>query len=327
MDEFLEKYKKSNGTKSERTILTMKQNILRIQKLINKKVENFKLSDFKNVNKIVDLITENYNLNSAIQTILGIIKFFDLNGFGSDIIEEYREVLNELVVERNQEQNNQDFRNNEGENWIEYPELKKKIEELVPDYLDKKHSFTKYRNFLLVALFTLIPPARISHYSKMIKKEQSNLKIKPESLSKNKNYVVINEDGTHSFVFNNYKTSKTSGKVIHKVKSKDLNLLLDKYFKDYNNNPKNKNFLINANGSEMSQESMTNAQRSTTKKLIGKTISNNLFRHIFLTWFQDQNPSIEEKMRIGELIGQKYKAPQMEKYARKGKNPEKVIDI
>ena len=47
-----------------------------------------------------------------------------------------------------------------------------------------------------------------------------------------------------------------------------------------------------------------------------KSISNNLFRHIFLTYFTELNPSINEKIRVGELIGQKYKATQMEKYRR-----------
>lgn len=326
MESFLEKYQQSNGTKSRKTLQTMEQNLKRIEKLIGKKISDWKLSDFKNVDKIVDLITENYNLNSAIQTILGIIKYFDLNDYSSELIEEYREVLNELVVERNQEQNNQDFRNNEGENWIDYPDLKESVEKLVPDYLDEKMAFSKFRNFLILALFTLIPPARISHYSNMEKRFEKNLKVNPKSLPNRKNYVIINEDGTHTFVFNKYKTSKTSGKVIHKIKNDDLNKLLDKYFNDYNDNPKNKNFLINVNGSEMSQENITNSQRSTSKKLLGKSISNNLFRHIFLTYFSELNPSIEEKIRVGDLIGQKYKANQMEKYVRK-KDSKKVLDI
>ena len=242
MEDFLEKYQKSNGTKSKKTIETMKQNILRIERLIKKKVEDFKLSDFKDVNKIIDLITEKYNLNSAIQTILGIIKYFDLNDYSSELIEEYREVLNELVVERNAEQNNQDFRNNEGENWIDYPDLKKQIEELVPEYLDKKKSFSGFRNFLIIALFSLIPPARISHYSNMEKRYKENLKVKPQSLPNRKNYIIINGDGTHTFIFNKYKTSKTSGKVMHEIKNKDVNELLDKYFKDITITKKIKTF-------------------------------------------------------------------------------------
>lgn len=325
MEEFLEKYQKSNGTKSKSTMSTMKQNIIRIEKLIGKKIDDFSEKDFKNVNKLVDEITEKYTLNSSIQTILGIIKYLTFNSH-SELAEEYREVLNELIIERNQEQNNQDYRNNEEENWIDYPELKKKVEDLVPEYLDKKKAFSGFRNFLILSLFTLIPPARISHYSNMVKRYKDNMKVKPESLPSRKNYIIINGDGTHTFVFNKYKTSKTSGKVVHKIENKQLNELLDKYFKEYNNDKKNKDFLINVNGNEMSQENITNSQRSVTKKLLGKSISNNLFRHIFLTWFSEQNPSIEEKIKIGNLIGQKYKPTQMEKYVRKGKT-EVVKDI
>ena len=328
MDEFLDKYQKSNNTKSKRTIMTMKQNIQRIEKLIGKDVKDFKISDFKDVNGIVDKITEKYNLNSAIQTILGIIKYFDLNNYSNKIIEEYRELLNELVVERNEQQNNQDFKNNEGENWIDYEELKEKIEDLVPSYLDKKMAFSKFRNFLIIALFSLIPPARISHYVNMVKKYKKDLKVKPQSLASRKNYIIIDDEKTpneFTFVFNTYKTSKTSGKVINKITNKDLIKLLEMYFNEYNNDKKNPNFLINVNGKEMSQENITNSQRSTTKKLLGKSISNNLFRHIFLTYFTELNPSINEKIRIGELIGQKYKPTQMEKYRRIKPTPENVI--
>ena len=195
MEEFLEKYQKSNNSKSKKTIETMKQNIKRIERLIDKKVDKWNIKDFRNTNKIIDLITEKYNLNTAIQTILGIIKYFSLNDYSSEVIEDYKEVLNEMVVERNHEQNSQDFRNNEGENWIDYPELKKSVEELVPEYLDKKMAFSKFRNFLLVALFTLIPPARISHYVNMVIRKKEDLKINPKSLPNRKNYIIINGDG------------------------------------------------------------------------------------------------------------------------------------
>lgn len=319
MDLFLEKYQQSNGTKSKSTMSTMKQNIKRIEKLIDKNVEDWGVKDFKDTNKIVDIITEKFNLNTTIQTILGIIKWLHLNNIESQVIEDYREVLNELVVERNNDQNKQNYKNKEEENWIDYPDLKKKVEEFVPEYLEDKKSFSGFRNFLLLALFTLIPPARISHYSNMIKKYKEEMKTKPESLPKNKNYIIINGDGTHTFVFNTYKTAKTSGKVMHKIENEMLNKLLDKYLTEYNNNKKNKNFLINVNGKEMSQENITNSQSSITKKLLGKSISNNLFRHIFLTYFATLNPTIQDKIRVGELIGQKYKPTQMEKYVRKGK--------
>jgi|TARA_R100001440_G_scaffold3979_1_gene9357 hypothetical protein len=326
MEDFLDKYQKSNGTKSKSTISTMKQNIIRIEKLLGKKIDDFNEKDFKNVNGLVDEITEKYTLNSSIQTLLGIIKFLTFGDFNNSLIEEYREVLNELVIERNQEQLNQDYRKNEEENWIDYPDLRKQVEELVPDYLENKKAFSAYRNFLILSLFTLIPPARISHYSNMEKRYKESMKIKPESLPKRKNYIIINGDGTHTFVFNKYKTSKTSGQVVHTIESEDLNKVLDKYFNDYNNDKKVKSFLINVNGKEMSQENITNSQRSVTKKLLDKSISNNLFRHIYLTWFQSQNPSIEKKIRIGNLIGQKYKPTQMEKYVRKKKEQEIVGD-
>ena len=84
-----------------------------------------------------------------------------------------------------------EFKEGEKENWIEYPELKKKVEELSTEYLTKKKAFTAFRNFLIVCLYVLMPPARIGNYLDMIKKDSSNMKRKAESLNKKNSILKI----------------------------------------------------------------------------------------------------------------------------------------
>lgn len=322
INDMVQKYITENGSKSPSTAQTLTTSLKRLSKILDKDFSKIQIKDFKNTTKIIDLVTESYSLNTTIQTILGIIKFLAFKDADEDLIDDYRQILNELIQERNSTQGKQEFKEGEKENWIEYPELKSKVEELSNSFLTEKKAFTAFRNFLIVCLYVLMPPARIGNYLDMIKKDSSNMKRKAESLNKKNNYVVRNKENDFTFVFNKYKTAKNLGSIKYDVKSNILNQMLEKYFKDYNNNPKVKNFMINASGKAMSQVNFTNSQTSITNKLFNKKITNNQFRRIFFTHFLSTNPSVEDKIEVLKISGQSYKPAQIEKYDRSKKEGE-----
>ena len=269
-----------------------------------------------------------YSLNTTISTILSIQKFINYKKGKSAIVEDYKEILNELIQERNKKSATQKFKDGEEDNWIPYLDLKKKVETLSKDYLDKKKSFTEYRNFLILALYTLVPPARIGNYLNMIKKDESIMKQKLDSLPKTHNYMVKTGD-TYTMIFNQYKTAKILGKIKYEIKNKILNDLISNYLQKYNTNPKIKCFMINASGKPMSQTGFTNAQSSITNRLFKKKLTNNMFRRIFFTWFLSTNPSVEEKQDVLRISGQNYKPSMVEKYDRKQsvEKPKAVSEI
>jgi len=316
MDEILEDYMANNGSTSASTKKTLQTGLKRLEKILEKDFDKIRISDFKNAEKMVDKITDLYSLNTTISTILSINRFLLFKKANMKLIGQYREILNDLIQERNKGLGNQEFKEGEKENWMDYEELKNQVEEKAADYLDNKKSFTDYRNFLILSLFTLMPPARVGNYLNMIKKDSDNMKQKLSSLNKKFNYIV-KKDNTYSLVFNQYKTAKVLGKVIYEVENEILIDLLDKYFSDYNKDDKNKFFMINASGKPMTQTNFTNAQSSITKKLFQKNITNNMFRRIFFTHFLSTNPSVEEKQKILRISGQNYKPSQVEKYDRK----------
>lgn len=316
MDEILDEYIKNNGSNSAATRKTLETGLKRLEKILEKDFKNIRTTDFKNPEKIIDKITSLYSLNTTISTILSINRFLLHKKASKKLIDQYKEILNELIQERNKGIATQKFKEGEEENWIDYEELKKKVEALAVFYLDKKKSFTDYRNFLILGLFTLIPPARVGNYLNMVKKDSEFMKQKISSLNKKFNYIV-KKDGKYTLVFNLYKTAKVLGKVIYEIKNEVLNDLLDKYFEEYNNDPKNKFFMINASGKPMSQTNFTNAQSSISKKLFNKNMTNNMFRRIFFTYFLDQNPSVEEKIKVLKISGQNYKPTTVERYDRK----------
>lgn len=329
MEEIINSYMDSNGSKSASTRSTLKQGLKRLEKIFNKDFDKLKVKDFSNSESVVDKITNLYSLNTTIGTILSIIRFLIFKESAENLIQEYRDILNELIQERNGGTANQEFKEGEEENWIDYEELRDKVLKLSEEYLQKKKSFTEYRNFLILSLFVLIPPARVGNYLDMVKKDNSVMKQKIDSLPKKFNYIVKTGD-TYTLIFNQYKTSKVLGKVKYEIKDKVLNKLIDKYLDKFNNNPKNRFFMINASGKPMNQSNFTNAQSSITRKLFNKKITNNQFRRIFFTYFLSTNPSVEEKQNVLRISGQNYKPSMVEKYDRKKsveeKNPKQKIE-
>lgn len=317
MEEFIEYYKDNNGTSSKHTITAMKGNMKRIEKIMGKDLEDIDVDDFKNVDNVVDELIDNYSISTTVSTLLAIISYLKYKKASDSLVEDYKDMLNELIQERNKDNNNQEMSVKEEENWIEYLDLKDKVEEEAQEFLSKKKSFSGYRNFLIMSLLTLQPPTRLGNYLDTIYKNKSNLKNGGRGLKKSKNYILYNNDEKkpkYTFIFNKYKTAKTLGQIVREIDNDTLNKLLHKWFEDYNT--KKENFLVNSNGGLTTQTGITNGLSSISKKLFDKKLTGNSFRHIFITHFLSTNPSIQEKQEVLKLVGQNYKPTQAEKYAR-----------
>ncbi len=317
MDEFIEYYKDNNGTSSKHTITAMKGNMKRIEKIMGKDLEDIDVDDFKNVDNVVDELIDNYSISTTVSTLLAIISYLKYKKASDSLVEDYKDMLNELIQERNKDNNNQEMSVKEEENWIEYLDLKDKVEEEAQEFLSKKKSFSGYRNFLIMSLLTLQPPTRLGNYLDTVYKNKSNLKNGGRGLKKSKNYILYNNDEKkpkYTFIFNKYKTAKTLGQIVREIDNDTLNKLLHKWFEDYNT--KKENFLVNSTGGLTTQTGITNGLSSISKKLFDKKLTGNSFRHIFITHFLSTNPSIQEKQEVLKLVGQNYKPTQAEKYAR-----------
>jgi hypothetical protein len=323
MESFVNNYLENNKSNSKSTKTTFITNIKRLEKFLKTPFNEWNKDTFKNSNTILDNLINDYSNNTNILNILTIIRYLEYKKVKGDLVEDYKDFLNELINERNNTDNKQELKEGEKTNWIQYTELKNKVEEKAQEYLNKKKAYSDYRNFLILSLFSLQPPTRTGNYLNMKYKTKNKRDI--EKLSKKFNYVSPDGEGKWKFIFNNYKTSKYLGKIVLKVSNETLNKLITKWFNDYN--IKKKDFLNNVSGKPITQTNFTNAQKSISKKLLGKELTTNLFRHIFLTWFLSNNPSIEEKQKIAEIIGQKYKVSRMELYERRNDNGKNITEL
>ena len=310
---FMKYYLRNNGSISTHTESAMNQNLKRIEKILNKPIDKIKLKDFQNPEEIAAMFLGQYSLATTIAAILAIRHIIKFLKGSLDLKDQYDIVLQELVKQRTEEAHSQVKSEKEEANWIDYPELRKKVLDLAPEYLDTKKPYTAFRNFMLMALFSLQAPSRIGNYLDMVVKDKENMKRDGISLNKKKNYIVHLGDGKYEFIFNKYKTSKSVGQVKSVVEDPVLNKILHRYIQEFH---RGKSFLSNTNSTPMSQTAVTNSLKSITKKTLGKELSLNSFRHIFLTHFLSTNPSIEKKKEVLTLVGHKFNPSQAELYQR-----------
>ena len=303
IQDYIEEYSKKKSITSTYTKKSISSNIKRVEKSIGIKFENWKESDFKNVEKVVDNLVEDYSLNSVLVSISTIKSWLMYHEASEELIKEYNNVVNDLAKEKDNLVDSQKKSKDEedlGEDF-DWKILTEKSRKFIEKNLPTKDK-TKLRGLLILGLFSLQEPTRIGNYLDM---EYRKMKS-GESLPKDKNYL-INNNGKFKFIFNTYKTSKYLGQVVLPVEDE----LLTKLLTDYSEFLKNKDIVFGQSSSNISF-----ILKNITKHFLKTGISLNPFRHSYLTWFLKQNPSINEKQRVARIIGQKYTIPRMEKYSR-----------
>jgi hypothetical protein len=167
------------------------------------------------------------------------------------------------------------------ENWIEWSdvldhkdELKKEVDEFINNKTITGTQFDKLLNFVVVSLYTDIPPRRNEFLDMYVVKKWS------DSLSKEKNYYDL---ATHKMIFNKYKTSKKYG-----VQTVDVPITLQTtlaaFFKHHPNaKQKGANdfkLLVRHDGSDLNT---VNSITRILNKVFGKNIGSSMLRHSYLS--------------------------------------------
>ena len=162
------------------------------------------------------------------------------------------------------------------ENWIDQEgveNLRETLAKAVPKKIAIQADYDKLFNYLLISLYSLIPPRRNIDYSMMhISTDMSNTEH---------NYLDIKNK---QFIFNNYKTSGKYKTVTVDIPD-NLFAVIKLYLKNhlYASKLKTKkyefSFLLTASGSEFTSDAIT----KRFAKIFGKKIGSSMLRNIFLT--------------------------------------------
>jgi site-specific recombinase XerD len=75
-------------------------------------------------------------------------------------------------------------------------------------------------------------------------------------------------------------------------------------------------FNLNSQKEMLTGNNYTGILQNTSKLIVGKKLSVNLLRHIYITHFLKKESSIQDKTIIAEFMGQGYTPTMLEKYNR-----------
>jgi len=304
MDEYISAYSEKRGISSKHTISSIKSNLRRVEIIIDKKFKDWKIGDFKDDEKIIDDFVDKYQLNSVIVSISAIKSWLIWNNAPQELIDDYNDIVKDLIKSKDDQVNKQEKSGIEEDlgDDFDWDVLSGKSRKFIEKNIEDANG-SKLKNLLILGLFSLQPPTRIGNYLGLEYRKGDGKKLKED-----RNYLTEKKNGKYKFIFNKFKTSKYLGKTELSVEDPLLEELLNKYVKTLKGrNP----ILFNMNSSQIS-----NTLKSITKRFLKTGITLNPFRHSFISNYMKEEHSIEEKTKIAKILGQTYKVPRMEKYAR-----------
>ena len=243
--------------KSIKTYVSLLKNIMK-----NMNYESVEDLD-KNSEKVIEFLKEKYENINGLKTRLSALFVITENKM-------YHTDMMDNITKYNEETNKQEKNDKQKENWLSTEQIQKIYDdlEIKTKPLWKRRDLTtkeilKVQDFVILSLFTLIPPRRLLDY----------IEFKINNINTNKdNYIKGN-----NLIFNTFKTSKQKGTQTIKL-PKELKSILTKYIKLISD--KSDYLLFNNKFQQLSTPNFT----LRLNKIFGnKKVSVNLIRHIYLS--------------------------------------------
>jgi hypothetical protein len=254
---------------------------------LNNKKPFTSLSFLKKINNIESIIQPyaETTKNNFFTAILSVLALFKDTASYKKLYEKYLNILNERK-DKDDEKTKYTKNEKQNENWIEWDEVNK----LKNDYLGKikefennkqltKKQFETLLQYLVLCLYTSIPPRRNKDYQ-----ECYIVKCENDKLPTTKNYYCLD---TNKFIFNVYKTNKTYGQQTIKIDDNDemlnamrLWLKFHPLMKGRYGKNKQTPLLVNHSGIPFTS---INSITRILNKVFKKNVGASMLRHIYLS--------------------------------------------
>jgi hypothetical protein len=284
VDDFDQFHRKAFPNASEATHKCFRQSLSRIEKIYDKELPNLHLKFIDSPEELMKkLETSDYTRNTIINTFTHILKLLKLCDTPLNHYNKFLKVLNYHAVQR---QNSID---EELKEKMEFLPPFDKLRDIVKDSInkiDEDASFTEMKHLLVLSLFVLTVPLKISEYT--------NMKI--SFIDEGTKYLYIDPDTEEmTLVFKDNRI---------KINDNSLIKLLQEWINGYNNS----NYLLV--GNEESKKSMNNKDirnslATASKDILGVSLSNSDLRHSYMKYLMDLDPDINQKIQLSKILGYK----------------------
>tara|TARA_Y100001972_G_C7618947_1_gene310371 strand:+ start:263 stop:1228 length:966 start_codon:yes stop_codon:yes gene_type:complete len=299
--------KKVKPNASDTTIKSYSSNIKILYKLLNSNNTEIKnLKFLENPNQILSLLSNKVNstIKNYLNSIVVLLKS-DEEKY-EKLIEKYSNEIKKIQNKMEEFYDQNIKSEKQSKNWVEYDKIVELYNQYKKEYnsLIKKNSVEDIqksrikkdlvKDTVLLALYSGVyfPPVR-NDFNEM---EVIN---EGESMDNKKNYMVLMNNNTIKFVFNEFKTSKSKGSQEIIIKNKTLIDLLLKHIEIHD-----KDFLlINSQGNPLTANGLTKQLNTIFKREFDKSISSSLLRNIYIShMYNDKNLSSGDKKKLAEKM-------------------------
>jgi site-specific recombinase XerD len=286
------------------TLLAFQSSLARIEKIYAPtKFPNLKLKFISSPEEVMSRLHHNaYTLSSIYATISAILKLMGIIDAPLADVKAYQKLMKTLREEREQESLEQSKSVREEANWMEMPEILAKLDVEHPIIMRETEKLPRVRDHLMMSLFARHAPVRAGNYTDCLLLNDMSVED-AQQLSPENNYLLETAGGNYVFIWNKFKTAKFCGQCVRLVEDEKLQEVLEHYITHFAHD-KNHLFWNDRNkSSSISENNFSKALTRASERVLGKKVSVNLFRHIYITHFLDENPRLRDKMNLASDMG------------------------
>jgi hypothetical protein len=275
--------------------------------LLNDKKPFKNLTFLKDVDGIVGKLGD-YALSTRkniIATICSVLSLYQQPTY-KKAYKIYSEKLKEMMKELDEKRGDTLVKTDkEKENWVDWKDVNAKRDELAKEtaaFASNKNitiqQYDKLLAYLVLCLYTYLPPRRNMDYQEMWVVRQWSDKMPTD-----RNYLDLH---SQRFIFNRYKTAKSSGQQVIEIPDTDEHPLKDAivaylkhnaHYKASKNKAAEFRFLTKADGTPLTA---VNAITRILNKLFGKKVGSSMLRHSYLS--QKYGSVMEEMKQDAEMM-------------------------
>ncbi len=211
-----------------------------------------------------------YSPLTVLKTLEFIIVFLQVNEMPEGIIEEYNEIISDLI----------DMKNNPNTylKIASFRPLHDVIDECYDDYMKANVSFTNFRNFMFLAFLIYEIPIKLHH---LIFVEYVKNKSPADCLAKEIYLLHDNNKNTFTLIFNKRNNKKLEKQICYTIRSSIVERILLKYISHYKK-PNLNTFFTSASGRILKKSNISNGIMNFTKKIIDLPVTIHDLRQAYI---------------------------------------------
>lgn len=267
--------------------MSYSENTQKRYRIALKKLEDAGFTDFdKDAENVVKYLLLTYDKYNTRKSYLSAI-FSTYNDDRSKIPKVLKDAINEEFKLQKTKEDSQELTPEQEENYLAWKDILK-VQKQLKDKTDKTK--TEWLEYIVVSLYTLTSPVRADYAGMIVRKSYRDSK-------KNAKKNVFVQTTKPYFVFTDYKTAETYGKVKVPV-PKALATVITEYFEHLGHVPE---YLL---GNTYNPVILSNFIRATFKKYTNKSVGINILRHSYLTHMNNEGKlrSIKNKTAVAKKM-------------------------